>query len=53
MAEQKVVMKVDKETKGAIRYAPEGDSYLGNIYIRKDGLPTPHPESITVTVTYD
>ena len=55
MAEQNgstTKMVVNKETKGAIRYAPEGDSTVGNIYIRKEGLPSPWPESIVVTIHY-
>ena len=51
--EHVVPMKVDKETKGAIRYAPVDDeSEIGSIYIRKTLLGSPHPETIEVQVTW-
>ena len=54
MAQEKhvVPMKVDKETKGAVRYAPITESEVGSVYIRKSLLGSPAPEVVEVTVTW-
>lgn len=50
-----VVMKLVKETKGALRYEEvtpinEDAAKIGTLYIRKDGVKGEAPKSITVTV---
>ncbi len=54
-----VTMTPDRITKGAVLYKDlvrtsgmEGQA-LTSLYLRKDGLPTPFPPKITVTVTVD
>ena len=52
-----IYMKLEKETKGAVRYQ-EVDSKgeklsnyaIGTLYIRKSALTTPYPTSLTVTI---
>ena len=48
-----LVMTVDKETKGTVRYADgTANSPVPTLYIRKDAFPAGgHPRTITVTVT--
>ena len=47
-----VKMTLDKETKGAVRYAEEEgkDQMLVTLYIRKTALETPYPKVISVTL---
>ena len=47
---------LEKETKGAIRYAERGapnDHKIGTVYIRKTALSEQYPKSLKVTVTLD
>lgn len=52
MDQIQIKMQIDRETKGTVMYK---EAYPGrhNMYITKDKLPTPFPNSITVTVTAD
>jgi hypothetical protein len=46
-------LDLDKETKGAVRYAERGASdthKIGTIYIRKTALKEPYPKAIKLTV---
>lgn len=50
-----VQMRLEKETKGAVRYedirSEAGDSAIPTLYVRKDAFPDgKYPESIVVTV---
>jgi hypothetical protein len=54
---KKVVMVLERETKGALRYRgiedddPDLDGYLiGTLYLRKAALERPFPTKISVTV---
>lgn len=54
MEDIKVVMKIDKETKNAIRYATVNDGKppaVETMYVKKWALGDSAPQQITVTVT--
>ncbi len=47
----KIMYTFDKETKGAVRYAPyEPDTGFGVIYIRKEVIKKPYPKNLNVTI---
>ena len=51
----KVKMKLDKVTKGAIRYSEEEaleEQVLRTVYIRKTAFKDAHPEAITVSIEW-
>lgn len=51
--EVKVKMKLEKETKGAVRYEEQGDNpKVGTQYIKKFALPSPPPQEIEVTISW-
>ena len=44
-------MRLDRETKGAVLYKNVDDGMaITSLYLRKDGIPTPYPQNIVVTV---
>lgn len=43
--------ELEKETKGAVRYAEVGSEAVGTLYVRKAVLPDPYPKKLEVTVT--
>jgi len=46
------VLDVDKETKGAVRFADEDDaSAVPTVYVRKDGLHGNHTDPVHVRIT--
>lgn len=52
MSKKTVKMSLEKETKGAVRYAEEegNDQMLVTLYVRKTALEMPYPKVISVTV---
>jgi hypothetical protein len=51
-----ITFDLEKETKGAVRYAERGEAdahKIGTVYIRKTALKEPYPKAIKVTVTLD
>ncbi len=43
-----------KETKGTVVYRDVDESpAVPTLYIRKEHLPTPPPETVTLTISYD
>lgn len=48
-------MKMDKETKGSVRYAETGppeEQTLRTVYVRKSAFDGKYPQEITVTVKW-
>lgn len=51
MNDIKVTMRLERLTKGAALYKNEREGEaVTNIYLRKDGLPTPPPETIEIRI---
>ncbi len=49
-----ITMEWSKSTKGTHVYANnESDTPVSTIYIKKSGLPSEAPKSITLTIEYD
>lgn len=51
----KLKMTLEKETKGAVRYAEDkpqggGEPAVGTLYIRKSALPAKIPQALTITI---
>jgi hypothetical protein len=44
-----MTLTLKKSTKGTHVYANE-DAYITQVYIRKEGLPTPPPQTVKITV---
>ena len=42
--------EVEKETKGAVRYAEVGTEAVGTLYLRKAALDEPYPKALTVII---
>lgn len=42
--------KLEKETKGAVRYTQTDGEQVGTIYLRKAALEQPYPEKLTVVI---
>lgn len=49
-----MVLTKAKETKGTVRYDHAGDGSVAvpSIYIKKTHVPTPHPDTVKVTVQF-
>jgi hypothetical protein len=49
-------LDLEKETKGAVRYAERGpaDAHkIGTVYVRKAALKEPYPKALKLTITLD
>lgn len=47
-----VILQKARETKRTVRYENDSDnSPVSVLYVRKTGLPTPFPDSITIAAT--
>ena len=44
--------ELEKETKGAVRYAEAGTEAVGTLYVRKSALPSPYPKALAVTIAF-
>lgn len=44
-----IIFVLEKECKHSVRYAAESGS-VDTIYVKKTGLPTPYPKTLTITV---
>lgn len=49
----KVTLVVNKECKHSVRYdSTSKDSPIDSVYVKKTGLPTPHPKKIELDLSF-
>jgi hypothetical protein len=48
-----VEFKIEKETKGTVRYKEQADEpVIGTLYVKKGALPVPYPAKLTMTLSW-